>query len=160
MNKALFEHWSRCSPRVKIGHRVRSHDPLIYTYPPDFHFEEFWDLLRVKNTACGVSNFPTIIYFRNYCPYIVESHLINLYFGGASRELELVRWVYEGERVKGNRGLRVKSWMIENTFVCCLLLYGLSFCNESGAYTSGLCRVIRLPSLFRDHLRRISSTNR
>lgn len=74
--------------------------------------------------------------------------------------MKLVRWVYEGERVKGNRVLRVKSWMIEITFGRSLPLYGLSFCNESGACTSGLCRVIRLPSLFRDHLRRISWTNR
>jgi hypothetical protein len=66
------------------------------------------------------------------------SRFISSNKGWASRELEYTRWVYEGERVKGNRVLRVKSWMIEIIFACSLPLYGLSFCNESGAYTSGL----------------------
>jgi hypothetical protein len=66
------------------------------------------------------------------------SRFISSNKGWASRELEYTRWVYEGERVKGNRVLRVKSWMIEIIFACSLPPYGLSFCNESGAYTSGL----------------------
>lgn len=160
MNRALSEQWSRCSPRVKIGHRGRSHDPPIYTYPTRLPLWGFLGPPASKKHNLRCIDFSYDYVFFRFCPYIVKSHYFNLHFGGASRELELVRWVYEGERVKGNRGLRVKSWMIENTFVCCLLLYGLSFCNESGTYTSGLCRVIRLPSLFRDHLRRISSTNR